>query len=380
MLLAVTNVEKLLLLTVLAPAWNCFQYLPFRRNQASGPQESAIPVHSIRHNFLDPASRQFQSRLEALTLRLSKQLLRSALPCDLEEPPHPRLRIAVPRHIHRRPRAIRILQRHDRRVLARQPGPVVPEAAVVLDALAQCPAIKVRMENGRTVGQVLRQCALGAPINDSIAIRQHLRRALALGQQPRAGRRIEALDQLGRPIRRVEAQDLAAGGRRRVHLGAAVVLGAVRRVVVERDELDRRVARRVGQEARVVLEAEGRVGTEGEGRLLAVQPPQDLAGAAGDFVHRARVPRGDDVVAVGVFVDAVDVEVVPGVGRVVAGAGLAGVEREDGFCEQCYFCRATGACNEGLPSGVTWSRLAHSNSSSPVSISSSVYVSATPSL
>lgn len=189
----------------LAPLWDCFQYLSLRRNQASRPQDFPISVHRIRHNCLDPASRQFQSRLEALTLRLSKQPLRSTLACDLKEPPHPRLRIPIPRHIHRRPRAIRILQRHDGRVLTRQSCPIVPEPAVVLDALAQRPAIKVRMKDGRTIRQVLRQRALRPPIDDNIPIRQHLRRALALRQQPRAGRRVEALDELGRPVRRVEA-------------------------------------------------------------------------------------------------------------------------------------------------------------------------------
>jgi hypothetical protein len=48
-------------------------------------------------------------------------------------------------------------------------------------------------------------------------------------------------------------------------------------------------------------------------------------------VHGAGVARRDEVVAVAVLVDAVDVEVVPRVGRVVAGAGLARVEGEDGF-------------------------------------------------
>lgn len=45
----------------------------------------------------------------------------------------------------------------------------------------------------------------------------------------------------------------------------------------------------------------------------------------------ARVARGDQVVAGGVFVDAVDVKVIPGVGRVVARAGLAWVQWQDGF-------------------------------------------------
>jgi hypothetical protein len=51
-------------------------------------------------------------------------------------------------------------------------------------------------------------------------------------------------------------------------------------------------------------------------------------------VHGAGVARGDKVVALAVLVDGVDVEVVPGVGGVVAGAGLTGVYGEDGL----WFC------------------------------------------
>jgi hypothetical protein len=49
-------------------------------------------------------------------------------------------------------------------------------------------------------------------------------------------------------------------------------------------------------------------------------------------VHGAGIARRDDVVARAVLVDAVDVKVVPRVGGVVARAGLAGVEGQDGFC------------------------------------------------
>jgi hypothetical protein len=48
-------------------------------------------------------------------------------------------------------------------------------------------------------------------------------------------------------------------------------------------------------------------------------------------VHGASVARRDQVVALRVLVYAVDVEVVPGVGAVVPGAGLARVDGENGF-------------------------------------------------
>jgi hypothetical protein len=106
------------------------------------------------------------------------------------------------------------------------------------------------------------------------------------------------------------------------------LLGAVGGVVEEGDDFDVVV---LGEEAGVVPEAEGGVGGEGKGAALAVQTPDDAAVGAVDFEEGAGVARGDEVVAGGVLCDAVDVEVVPGVGGVVARAGLAGVEGEDGF-------------------------------------------------
>lgn len=75
----------------------------------------------------------------------------------------------------------------------------------------------------------------------------------------------------------------------------------------------------------MVLEAERDVGTEFKVRTLPAQSPDDLARGPVDLVHGAGVARGDEVVAVAIFVDGVDVEVVPGIGGVVARAGLAGV-------------------------------------------------------
>lgn len=68
----------------------------------------------------------------------------------------------------------------------------------------------------------------------------------------------------------------------------------------------------------MMLEAKRDVGTEFKIRTLPAQSPDDLARGPVDLVHRAGIARGDEVVAVAVFVDGVDVEVVPGVGGVVA--------------------------------------------------------------
>ena len=75
----------------------------------------------------------------------------------------------------------------------------------------------------------------------------------------------------------------------------------------------------------MVLEAKRGVGTEFKIRTLPAQSPDDLARCTVDFVHGAGIARRDEVVAIAVFVNGVDVEVVPGVGGVVARACLAGV-------------------------------------------------------
>jgi hypothetical protein len=79
--------------------------------------------------------------------------------------------------------------------------------------------------------------------------------------------------------------------------------------------------------ARVVLVGEVEAGPEGEGgrAVRAAELPDDGPVRAGDVVDGGRVARGDEIVAGRVFVDRVDVEVVPGQGGVEAGAGAGGV-------------------------------------------------------
>ena len=109
------------------------------------------------------------------------------------------------------------------------------------------------------------------------------------------------------------------------------VFAAVGGVVVQGDEFD--VGVRRGEPAGVVLEAEFSGGGDGEVGEEAVEAPDDGAGSAVDFVQGAGVARRDEVVARGVFGDAVDVEVVPGVGAIVTRAGLARIQGQDGFCD-----------------------------------------------
>ena len=75
-------------------------------------------------------------------------------------------------------------------------------------------------------------------------------------------------------------------------------------------------------EARVVLVGEVKAPGEGEGGAghvgLAPELPQDRPVLAGDLVDGGGVAGGDEVVAGRVFVNGIDVEVVPGVGGVEA--------------------------------------------------------------
>ena len=75
-----------------------------------------------------------------------------------------------------------------------------------------------------------------------------------------------------------------------------------------------------------MLEAELDALTELKVGFLAVEAPNDVAGGAVDLADGAGVASGDEVVAQSVFVNGVDVEVVPGVRGVETGAGLAGVD------------------------------------------------------
>jgi len=74
-------------------------------------------------------------------------------------------------------------------------------------------------------------------------------------------------------------------------------------------------------EARVVLVGEIQAVGEGEGGGVGVtELPEDGTIGAGDFVDGGGVASGDEVVAGVVFVDRIDVEVVPGEGGVKASA------------------------------------------------------------
>jgi hypothetical protein len=152
-----------------------------------------------------------------------------------------------------------------------------------------------------------------------------------------------------------------------VHLGTLTVLRTVGTVVIKTDNLDIIF---LDQPPGVVLEAE--LGTIGhfEVRTVTVQPPNDGAVGAIDLVNGASIAGRDQVVTVSVFVYRVDVEVVPGVGRVVARASLARVDGKDGLCRMSALGSSEGT-RRNLPSGCTWSRDDHSKSSSPVAMSSS---------
>jgi hypothetical protein len=110
---------------------------------------------------------------------------------------------------------------------------------------------------------------------------------------------------------------------------SAAIFSSVRGVIIQRDDF---LATFLRDEAGVVLEAELDVVAELKVGLCATETPDDLAGCTVDLVYGAGVAGGNKVVTLGVLVNRVDVEVVPGVRRVVAGAGLAGVDGKDGLC------------------------------------------------
>lgn len=110
------------------------------------------------------------------------------------------------------------------------------------------------------------------------------------------------------------------------------IFRSVCRVVIERDDLLRPIIR-AAQVTCVVLERKWNSLAEFEVRRLATELPDDDACAAIDLIDCVGVTCGDEVVPFGILVDAVDVEVVPGVGGVVTATSLAGVEGEIRFYE-----------------------------------------------
>ena len=264
--------------------------------------------------------------LEAHPLSLTKKLPRANRVGNLEETPQLGLGVAVPGHVGRSPGPVGVLQRHNGRVLVWQPSPVEAERAVVLHADAQGARIHIRVEYGRAVGSELSHGTGRTPVDKGVAAGEDLRGALALGAQV-VGRK-EGLDEIGGAAVSVDTDDLAGTGGSGVDLAAVVVLGAVGAVVVEAENFDAVVLR---EPAGVVLEAKVDAVPQRKGAVGAGQAPDNAAVSAVDLVHGAGVAGGDQVVALRILVDTVDVEVVPGVGAVVARSSLAGIDGEDGL-------------------------------------------------
>lgn len=132
------------------------------------------------------------------------------------------------------------------------------------------------MKDRFPVGCELRHGTLRAPVYERVVVGQDLGGALGFCEE--IGGRTKRLEELGLPGVEVEGDDLAAGGVGEVDIAAAVGLGAVRGVVEEADDFAplplfvfvrvcfRFCAVPCSQKARVVLECEGDVGTEGEVR------------------------------------------------------------------------------------------------------------------
>lgn len=61
-------------------------------------------------------------------------------------------------------------------------------------------------------------------------------------------------------------------------------------------------------------------------------------------MNGAGITSGNEVVALGILVNAVDVEIVPRVGGVVSGAGLARVDGQDCLCEMLLVVANADEC------------------------------------
>lgn len=145
--------------------------------------------------------------------------------------------------------------------------------------------------------------------------------SLGLGQQV-VGWEVGA-DKVSGPGFGVELQDLSAAGWCSVDFGSAAVLSAMGTVIVQADDFDTVF---LAEPAGVVLEAE--LGALGhlEVASVAVEAPDNGAICAVDLVNCAGVTGRDEVVTLGVLVDAVNVEVVPCVRGVVSRTCLARVD------------------------------------------------------
>jgi hypothetical protein len=162
------------------------------------------------------------------------------------------------------------------------------------------------MEDWGTIGTKLGQSALRTPVDKHITTGEDLGASLGLRQE--AVRRLKCLDDRRLPSRCVDFNNFSLRERMGVDFTATTVLGSVRGVIIERDDFLITVLRHV---ACMMLEAELHVGSKIEIRLHTTETPDDFAGGAIDLMDGTGIPSGNEVVAFGVFVDRIDVEVIP---------------------------------------------------------------------
>jgi hypothetical protein len=179
------------------------------------------------------------------------------------------------------------------------------------------------------------------------------------------------LNNLSGPVGCVDRDDLALREWVRVDFMAAMILSAMSRVIEQRDDL---FIAFMLNEPSMMLETELDVGAKVKVGPETTQTPDDLTSGTIDFVYCTSITSRDQVVALGILVNRVDMEVVPCVRRIVSGTCLARIQRKDSLCLSLAPNHPYRK-EEGIPLGETCSRLDHSKSSSPVSISSSYGVS-----
>lgn len=162
-------------------------------------------------------------------------------------------------------------------------------------------------KDGPVVAVKLRHCSCLAPVDKHVAVRQDL--GVALGASGQTIRSRERADFCNRAIAMVELDDSGAGERADPELRSNA--GSI---VKEGNPLDGAVLR-ARQQPSIVLERKAHISRHREvGAMAAAKLPDDVACRAVDLENGGVVACGDQIVSVGVFVDAVDVEVIPCVG------------------------------------------------------------------
>lgn len=137
---------------------------------------------------------------------------------------------------------------------------------------------------------------------------------------------LESLKDSGLPGTRIHPDNLALRERVRVDFMATTIFRSMGRVIIERDHF---AILLLGHESCMVLETELDIGSKIKVEFDSSQAPDNISGSAIDLVHSTGISSGDQIIPLGVLVDGIDMEIIPGVRGVVSRADLARVDGQD---------------------------------------------------